>query len=220
MDPQLKTAIRQLLQQLSATSPGFISRAVSPKLYEIYVLSLLVRSLDMLGATFQVRDSQGRPSSSLRFRLAPGRIYSPASASGFILVNYNGSQYEIHNGVRVSGTSRVLHELDVSLLDHTRAERCRQAREDPSARDVICLIECKFYGGDLDLHLGREFVGLAKEFSVQVRGLASNESSSSVAKLIKKHKGTEHFALSPLNLSYVDDRFVPWLAEQIRHALS
>ena len=54
MDPQLKTAIQQMLTSLGATSPGFLSSAVSPKLYEIYVLSLLVRSLEMIGATFAV----------------------------------------------------------------------------------------------------------------------------------------------------------------------
>ena len=134
-------------------------------------------------------------------------------------MNYNGRRFEIQNGVRVTGTSGILHELDVSLIDHEKAEHCRNNQADPSAKNVSCLIECKFYGGDLDLHLGREFVGLAKEFSVRIRSFASNEASSSVAKLIKKHGGFENFHLSPVNLPYVNDRFVPWLAEQLRQSL-
>lgn len=219
MDPLLRAAVQQMLNQLAATSPGFLTAAVGPKVYEIYVLSLLVRALRMLNATFSVRDSNGNPSVVLRFRLGPGRIYSPATAPGFIHVTYDGREYEIQNGVRVAGSSGILHELDISLIDHQKAERCRQQREDPSARDVYCLIECKFYGGDLDLHLGREFVGLAKEFSVRVRSFASNEGGTNVAKLIKRHGGSENFFLSPLNLSYVDDRFVPWLAEELRQRL-
>ncbi len=220
MDPQLKSAIRQLLLQLGAAAPGFLRSAVSPKLYEIYVLSLLVRAFRMLNATIDVRDSRGHPTTRLQFRLGGGRIYSPATAPGFILVRYDGKDFEIQNGVRVKGNSGILHELDVSLIDHVKATKCRQNREDPSTKDVFCLMECKFYGGDLDLPLGREFVGLAKEFSVHIRSFSSNEGSSSVARLVKKHGGFENFYLSPLNPNYVDGRFVPWLAEQLRHTLS
>lgn len=219
MDPQLRAAIQATLTQLGSAAPGFIASAVSPKLYEVYVLSLVIRAFQLLGASMAAHDARDQPTATLQFRLGPGRIYNPTTAPGFVVVDYQGAEYEIHHGVQVKGGSQVLHELDVALLDRGKAIACRADRRDPSSRDVQCLIECKFYGGDLPLGLGREFVGLSKEFSVRIRCLASNEANSSIKKLLKRHYGFENFLLSPLNPSYVDDRFIPWLAEQLRQTL-
>ncbi|SFH61573.1 hypothetical protein [Planctomicrobium piriforme] len=219
MDPQLRNDIQQVLVQIGTSSPAFINSAVSPKLYEIYVLSLVARALRLIGARITAHDSSDRPTSNLQFRLNPGRIYSPTTSPGFLLVEYEGSEYELHNGLRVEGSSKVLHELDICLIDRGRAISCRNNRKDPTARDVHCLLECKFYGGDLPLGLGREFVGLSKEVSVRIRCLASNESNNSIRKLLRRHQGFENFTLSPQNQSYVDQRFVPWMAEHLRQIL-
>jgi len=218
MDPQLRADIQSALGSIGTTAPALMNQGTTPKLYEIYVLTLLVRALDTIGAQLQARDSHGNPTNDLRFRLGPGRIYNPTTTPGFIHVRYNGNEYEIQNGVQVTGRSGVLHELDISLIDHALTTKCRQTHRDPSSKDVHCLIECKFYGADLKLHLGREFVGLTKEFSVKVRTMASNLAHHGIRTLILKHGGKEKFDLSPLNPSYVA-RYVPWLAEELAHIL-
>jgi hypothetical protein len=218
MQQQLKQAIRQVLQNIGATAPGLMNQQSTPKFYEIYILSIVVRAFDLLGAQCQARDANGNSTNRLDFRLAPGRIFNPTTAPGFILVDYNGDQFEVQNGVRVAGKSKVLHELDVCILPHAKAERCRRIQRDPTSSDLLCLVECKFYSTDLQLHLGREFVGLATEFSLKIRSMASNLNHRGISSLIKKHSGKENFELSPSFPNNVD-RIVSWLAEELRQVL-
>ena len=117
MDAQLRTAIANEISLIGASAPALMSRARVEKLYEIFVLSCLARALRQLGAMLSPRDSSDLPTSNLVFRLGPGLIWAPTSAPGFIHVSYKGQEYEIQNGVRVLGVSKVLHELDVCLID-------------------------------------------------------------------------------------------------------
>lgn len=214
----LLSEIQNELMHLAATNPILATRTRVDKIYEIFVLTCLLRALDNIGATFSVRDSTDNPTANLMFRLSPGHIYAPTTAPGFIYVKYRQNEYEVQNSLRVSGLSGVLHELDVCLLDRDEALRCRHNQIHPSHTKIRFLAECKFYGDTLPLHLGREFLGLSKEFNCRVKTVVANVDSEVVHRLVTKHKGTENFRVTPAKPENVE-RFVHWLANEIRQVL-
>lgn len=210
--------IKGELTVLAAKAPALKARATIPKLYEIFILMCLVKALRSIGATFQVRDSRDIPSSKLVFRLGPGVIYSPATTSSFILVTYKGAEYEIQNSLYVLGLSKVSHELDVCLIEREDAQYSRRNGIDPMHTRVKFMAECKYYGDQLDLRLGREFLGLSREFTLRVKTIVSNVESNGIHKIMSQYKGTENFNVSPDNSDAVD-RFIQWLANELRHVL-
>lgn len=214
----LMTEVRQMLSQLAATAPALTDRVAVDKIYELFVMSCLVRALQSIGATVAVRDGRDQPSHELSFRLGPGKIYHPSSAPGFILVSYRGEQYEIQNGLRVLGRSQVLHELDVCLIDRNEAHQCRQQGREPRQARIKFLAECKYYGHSLSLGLGREYLGLSTEFSLRVKTIVSNVGSSAVQQLVTKHRGTANFDIAPDDPQNVE-RFVQWLANELMQVL-
>jgi len=218
MRPGLLQDIAGELQRLGASSPQLVQQASIDKIFEIFVWSCAIRALRSIGATFEARDANDRPTTTLQFRLAPGMIFAPSTSPGFILVHYDGKEYELQNGLRVLGSSRVLHELDVCILKREAARRCRRHRVHPDPTSVRFLAECKFYGESLPLHLGREYLGLSSEFGMRVKSLVVNTGKNDVQTLLKRHGGTVHFEISPGDPDKVD-QFVHWLAVELRHAL-
>jgi hypothetical protein len=112
----------------------------------------------------------------------------------------------------------VPHELDVCLIDREHAEYCRRYQLDVSHTKVKFLAECKYYGNRLELSLGREYLGLGREFSLRIKTLISNVGGDDIHFLITKHKSTENFNVSPRTPQNVD-RFVQWLANELRQVL-
>jgi hypothetical protein len=211
--------IQKHLSLLGAQAPGLKSKATVPKLYEIFVLSCVARALRSIGATLIAKDSNDVPTTKLKFRLAPGLIYSPTTASGFVEITRKKQKYELHGGVRVKGRSRVRHELDVCIINRNAAVSCRNNSKDPSSTQVKMLAECKFLGKPtFPLELGREFVGLGSEFHLRIKTIVSNASSDEVHELVTKHKGTENFRTSTKPKERVEV-FVKWLANELRQVL-
>jgi hypothetical protein len=184
----------------------------------VFVLGCVLRALRDIGAQLEVRDSSDRPSSALQFRLAPGLIYNPTTAPGFVLVSFQGSRYELQNSLRVRGRSDVRHELDVCILHRSGAEDCRRHQVDPKQADVVFLAECKCYGASLPLHLGREYLGLSAEFTLRIKTIVSNQTSQEIHALVTAHKGTGNFGVTPLDPA-VTDRFANWLANEFLQVL-
>lgn len=211
--------IRSELKNLAAKAPALRTRASVPKLYEIFILMCLVKALRKIGATFEIRDSKDIPSGKLVFRLGPGVIYSPTTTSSFVLVTYKSAQYEIQNSLYVLGQSKVSHELDVCLIEREDAQYSRSNGIDPMHTRIKFMAECKYYGDRLDLHLGREFLGLSREFTLRVKTIVSNVESNDIHKIMKQYKGTENFNVSPDNPDAVD-RLIQWLANELRHVLA
>jgi hypothetical protein len=218
MRAHLLSEIIAVLNQIGAASPMLVNRASTDKVYEIFVWSCVLRALAQIGATMEARDSNDTLTTQIDFRLAPGLIYSPTTAPGFVLIDYNGKKYELQNGLRVLGSSKVLHELDVCILDRSHTARCRNFGIDADSSAVRFLAECKYYGNNLPLHLGREFLGLGSEFSIRVKTIVANMTSSEVHTLVKRHRGTTHFELTSANQQNVD-QFIGWLATELKHAL-
>jgi hypothetical protein len=218
MDALLRQQIQMELAAIGSSASILHSSARPDKLYEIFILSCVIRALKDIGATLDARDSKDQPTTNLVFRLGPGLIYNPASAPGFILVHYEGKEYEVQNSLRVGGTSRVLHELDVCILDRAHALECRQHEVDPNSQGVKFLAECKFYGATLDLNLGREYLGLVSEFKIRVKTIASNIHSDDIHTLVRRHSGTTNFAVSPAQPGKIKN-FIGWLAKELEHVL-
>lgn len=219
MENVLLSEIQTELRRCAAKAPALKARARVDKIYEVYVLSLVMQAVSSLGAQCEVRDHRDNRTSVLSVRLAPGLIYSPTTSPGYVWVSYNGNEYELHNGIRVLGMSRVLHELDVSVVKRDEATKCRANRVDPLHSRFLFLAECKFYGSRLPLHLGREYLGLIKDFRVNIRTLISNSESDDMHTLITKHRGKENFDVSP-HYQANAHRFVQWLANELRQILA
>lgn len=218
MRASLLLAIQTELRNIGASSPALAHRARTDKIFEVFVWSCMLRALRELGATLEARDHADAPTTLLDFRLAPGLLYNPTTTPGFVLVSYEGSEYEVHCGLRVLGSSKVLHELDVCILERSHARRCRTQRIDPDSSGVKFLAECKYYGRAIPLHLGREFLGLGSEFSIRVETIVANQGSPDVHRLVKRHRGTSQFNLTTANPAKIA-RFIGWLSTELEHVL-
>lgn len=218
MDAQLKADIQSVLSSIATHAPVLASQVRTDKLYELFVLGCVLRALRSIGATVTARDSSDRPTNNIVFRLSPGLIYNPTTAPGFFHILYDGREYELQNSLRVRGRSKVLHELDACIIRRSDAERCRRDEIDPTQSSVKFLVECKYYGHSLPLHLGREFVGLCSEFSLRIKAMASNVGNDEIHTLITRHGGTENFNVSPTDPSRVEV-FIGWLANEFQQVL-
>ena len=217
MNQVLAQAISAAVARVGATSASLTSASRSYALYEGFVFACVVEALGRRGAQFEVHDRSDNPVTRLVFRAKRGRIYPPNVPYTFVLVRRGTREYELHTDLQVEGRSKVLHELDVTLLDRDEAIRCRQAGVSPRHGKVVLLAECKFYGRSLPLEIGREFLGLSSEFTVRVKTIVSNVRSDSVGKMIASHKGTANFDISPMDPALVE-QLIGWLATELQQA--
>jgi hypothetical protein len=156
--------------------------------YVAYVFGLILRAADIVAdpGTIKLRSirevlGMGANPSKFIIRGAPGYIHSAGNDYGFAEFKCNSRIYEIHLGVRYFGSSRVLHEFDISILDAVDAHAARGNQRNPSSGNARIVFECKFYGGNIGIGLGREFVGLLSDFSsAKSARLVTNSSSTSV----------------------------------------
>jgi len=216
MKRQLATAISQALQQIGASVPCLYYSSQITALYEGFVFSCVIEALTRLGATLEVRDEMDQPSTVFEFHTKPSLIFTQGSY--YILVGFQQTQYELHTNLRAAGYSGTLHELDVCLLKHEEAQQCRDSRQSPIRKHVVFFAECKCYQRPLPLHIGREYLGLAQEFNVEVKTIISNVGSNPLHQLITKHGRRENFHVSPRNPGNVV-MFVEWLANELRQVL-
>jgi hypothetical protein len=206
------------LASVGASAPALLSHARAEKLYEVFALSTVVRALARINATVEARDANDTPTTNITFRLGPGRIYGTASGAGFLNVGYGNSEYELHTDLQVLGTSKVLHELDVCILEKSAAQQCRRNQIDPTMAAVRLLAECKYYGRTLPLRIGREYLGLGTEFSIRVKALVANAKNDQIHRMVKRHRGMTAFETTPVRRRKVTD-LVGWLAKELQHAL-
>ena len=218
MNNELAQAISNVVASIGAAAPSLTSAARTWTLYEAFTLCCLVEALSQLGAQFEVHDQDDTPTGTLVLRTKPGLLYSRDVPYTFIVARASGREYEIHSDVRVVGRSKVLHEIDVALLDRAEGIRCRQAQVSPRQAKVRFLAECKFYGEALPLRIGREFLGLSSECTPRAKTIVSNVGSDSVHRMIVSHKGTANFEVSPMTPARVGE-FVSWIATELRQVL-
>jgi hypothetical protein len=206
------------LKKIDAYAPGLYSRDKIDKVYEIFIFTLILESLENIDARFSVYDYQGNPSNVFIFRGAPGLIYTPTTKAGFVSIEYNGNRYELHNGLRVIGKSNVLHELDICILDKKEADRCRLNRINPRYSKIRMLIECKYYGSYMPIALGREFIGLSSEIAIRIKAFISNNNNQDLLKLISRYGCTGKFDLQITNGRAMRS-FIGWMATELENTL-
>ena len=218
MNTNLFNEIRAEITRLTSNTNIYVNRTEIDKLYEIYIFSSVIQSLRLLGCLLEARDSSDNATTNFEFRLSPGYIFSPTVSSSFVHITYNNKEYELHNGVRILGKASVLHELDVAIIERDEARRCRDNNIHPRQSKIKFFAECKFYGVDLPLYIGREYLGLCSEFIVRVKTIVSNVGSNNIHKLITSHKQTENFQLTPLKPTEIDI-FIKWMTNELRQVL-
>ena len=169
--------------------------------FEVYVLTLALRAARGEGATIAFQSAAGASSPSpLRFRTAPGRIYSPAKDYTHATIAFpSGLSYEAHIGVYIEGLAGVLHECDLAVMEQAEGVFCRKSLVHPKKSAVLLTAECKFYTGKLGIALGREFLGTTADLGIEGRFMLSNSDGRSVDRVLAHHKRKRHFKLTPLN---------------------
>jgi hypothetical protein len=192
----------------SALIPSLTSASTANDLYEAYLFSIIIDAARAEGAArvdFRSR-SQANPTVFV-FRTSPGYLHSTTQDYGHAEIEFQGKPViEAHLGVRIAGTSGVLHECDVCVLLQEEANVCRNSATTvaPRSARVVLSVEAKFYAGDLGLHLGREFLGFLSDTSIDKPFFVVNRTSDSIEKLLS-HKGKlwEH-NISPSNTRDVE----------------
>jgi hypothetical protein len=177
----------------NAVGLGFTSSDLSD-LYEAYIFSILIRAARNEGATISYRDTSNNISPSLIFRQSPGQIYTTTQPFTHAVLEFPDKPIlEAHIGIRVQGWSGVLHECDLCVLFQGEAVTCRAQQCEPRQNQLIIAIECKYYTSQLQLGLGRNFLGLASELRNVQQDIyfISNTSSEHIERLLSKHSSSK-----------------------------
>jgi hypothetical protein len=182
----------------SAAAAGYADAGATNDLYENYVWALCVQAARSQGADVIFQTVAEQPATTLRFRTAPGAIYSALHNYTHAVLAFQGCpELEVHVGIKVTGVSRVLHECDVAVIEQEEARLCRANQVHPRASKLLIAAECKFYTSAVQLHLGRGFLGLTSEIHRRERYFVTNGVSSNVTKLISHHKSEWDFGVLP-----------------------
>jgi hypothetical protein len=224
---QLTGLIDAVLNSVSPTTAVYLNRNTGDSAYAGYIFTLLLRAVERLADANSIRlDSaqsspqQPPPPSVFVIRGSPGALHSTTQDFGYAVFGYNGSDYEIHLGVQYRGSSTVLHEFDISIVPKVDADESRWKRKPPGPAKACAIFECKFYGENLGIELGRELVGLRCDFtSVPVVRLVTNADSESVALYLKKTNRPKLSRRIEPNNPDMENEFIYAVADELRNTL-
>ncbi len=167
--------------------PSLTPSSASNDIYEAYLFSLVLTAARTEGARITLASVTGALPNPFIFRTSPGYLNSRMRNYGYAVIEFNSCPIlEAHVGIRVSGHSGVLHELDVSVLFQSEAILCRSQRDSvaPRSHRIVIGLEAKFYTTDLALHLGRAFLGLVRDTSTHNPFFVLNREAPSIEKLL------------------------------------
>jgi hypothetical protein len=192
----------ELLSEISlqlghAIAPSLTSISAASDLFEAYLFSLVLRAAQREGAAVSYENVDGDTSpSTFVFRTSPGNIASRTHPYTHAIISFpEKPDLEVHVGVKVSGSSGVLHECDVAVISRGEARDCRKRSVPgfwvtPRSSELVLAIECKFYAPSSSL-LGqaRSFIGLVSDLSAKTdRYFVFNISSKSAERLLEKKR--------------------------------
>ncbi|MBD2296393.1 hypothetical protein H6G06_23640 [Anabaena sphaerica FACHB-251] len=169
---------------------GFSSSTDLSDLYEAYIFSILIRAAKNEGANISFQNPLEQEVQSLIFRRSPGQIYVTTQPYTHAVIEFdNKPVLEAHVGIMIQGRSQVAHECDLSVILQEEARNCRNLVYEPRHTKVIIAVECKHYTSNLQLHLGRSFIGLASDLNVKEDiYFISNRTSDNIEKLLSSHR--------------------------------
>ncbi|MEL4473958.1 hypothetical protein [Shewanella algae] len=214
----LYDAVADILSNPVAAPSLQLNSATRERAFEAYVFSLIIKAVKQANGIVKIMGIiTGQNPNPVVFRGSPGHMSSQAQDFAYAECTLNNKEFEIHLGVQYVGTSNALHEVDVSLFDHDRADQIRLEGILPSTRNLRAAIECKFYDSNLGVTLGRTFVGLVSDLGgLKIKSFASNGRSSGLADYFSKSdRPNPFFALTPLRPD-VEDRFVRSVEQDLR----
>jgi hypothetical protein len=187
-----------LRANLQANALSYTTASAVHDVYEGYLFSLVVTAAAQSGASVSYRTVDGRPSSSLVFRTSPGRLYSRTRPYTHAVLGFGRTpELEVHLGVRVQGSSGVLHECDVVVLESAEAAQSRRNNADPRSSKCLLAVECKYYATPLPLGMARGFVGLHADLRMHTAAFVANVGSPTVDRYLNSRRQGYEFEVLP-----------------------
>lgn len=221
----LRKAVKNVLSNNNKTvRKGLdLNRMTRERAYEAYIFSLVVSAVRDAGGNVIIKGiNSGRNPKKIIFRGSPGHMGSNKKDFVYAVCELNGRMFEVHVGVQYIGTSGALHEVDVSIFDHDKAEDIRRRSKQniilPSSKNLRAAIECKCYDSALGVSLGRTFVGLVSDLGgLRIKSFVTNGKSSGLADYFSKSDRPQpFFVLSTLKPHVTAHRFVKNLEQELR----
>lgn len=184
---ELQAAVEDALQ-VSSFNLDATSRA--DDWYEAYIFSLIINAAQREGANVWYEDVNGNPATHFEFRTSPGYIFSTRRNYVHAVIEFAGAPaLEAHMSVRYIGKSGVAHESDVSVLNRSTAQICRQNGAIPSHNSLVISVECKYYDENrrVQINMAREFLGLIAEIGRKQTFFIANAMTDNVSIILEQH---------------------------------
>lgn len=180
--------IAEIEAVLGNVAPNITTATALCDTFEVYVFSIVIDAADRAGASIEYRNITAPFNGVFTFRTGPGNIYSTAHPYTHARIQFpNCDLLEAHVGIYASGVSGVRHECDVAVLSYFEAENCRRQQVHPRCSELLISGECKFYSSNLNVDLGRSFLGLVKEIHQRNRFFVTNSGAASLERLLAHH---------------------------------
>lgn len=133
------------------------------KLFEIFFFTKVAEQIRD-GKEWELKIGNEKQIKEFVFRGSPGYLWSKDEYGYFELESTSkDKRFELHLGVQISGSSTVLHEIDISIIDSVKARVARDKGEkfNVTGLDTPLIIECKNYTKTkLSKYIGREWMGV------------------------------------------------------------
>lgn len=156
--------IAEVSAQIGALSASYASTASASDLYEAALLTVVIDSMRLAGATrILLTDDGTTPTAAVNLRKSPGNLWTTGITHAIAEFSGTPRTCEAHLGVYVVGESGVPHECDVAIIDGREAERSRRGAVHPRKSGLIAAVEAKHYAASPGIDIGRAFIGLAAE---------------------------------------------------------
>jgi len=213
----LTTSIDNLLGLSAVKQALQLNSTTREKAFEVYVLSLVADAVRRSGGVFTTSGiNTGLNPNPAVFRAAPGSIFSRTQNFCFLDCNLNGKRFEIHVDVEYEGSSGATHEMDISIIDFSHADRSRQGNR--NSRHATLIIECKFFSSSTpSIGLARALVGLLSDFQTKMGSFfVSNGATDNLKNYLSNKGRPDPFTdLTPLNKS-TEERFIANVENKLR----
>jgi hypothetical protein len=175
----------------STTTPSY-------DLYEVFLFGVCIQAAESIGMDVTFQDAFDAPVSELVLRTSPSTIWSSAQSFTHACLAKDGEiRLEVHLGIYMRGNSGVSHEGDIVVVDAHEAARARVLRTDPRVGQAAVMIEAKFYGSNVGLRTGREFLGLVTDVGGGPAIFVSSSPGTRVHRLLSSRRRSGHFELIP-----------------------
>lgn len=222
MKKTLEDKIDRFLNSLPNSPSKDLVSSTTDNLYEAYIYVLVAKAFLNDGwdlTHFNI--NQVTSPAEFVFRTSPGKIWSKHRAYSYLVASKDNRSYEVHMGVEIEGKSGIESEIDISVILHQAAEEARNKPREKQVKSihVPIVIECKCYTSYLNKSLGREFLGLVKDFSAPKNGLrimATNLNDNLPVAMMIRHHGFKFSGnLTPLSSKVRVSSFLGYISERL-----